>query len=311
MNAIFAQVAKYQPLPTSKSCMNCPVATYAETVATRSSRTASRAQQANLVRQHSRSQVDARYVLEADTLCIFRSELRRCRSKGKYLLMSADANNHDSESDCKICGENCFRTERDRQVASVAPDAKDPMLIEPTREGGHYNGVSVQTVVPCTEVPCLNIECAGCKPGRYKNGDADGAPCEECPPGKFTDAVAQEECTDCQQGYFNNSLKQGCDGCPRGMFGKSVDVDLRVSAESACENCQAGKYNADIGAFDATKCTPCKVGRFNENQGSAGAEDCKPCLPGKFSLTPQSSSEGNCILCSEGRYSSDVAAASS
>ena len=61
--------------------------------------------------------------------------------------MSADANNHDSESDCKICGEKLFQDREGSSSCLGCPDAKDPMLIEPTREGGHYNGVSVQTVV--------------------------------------------------------------------------------------------------------------------------------------------------------------------
>ena len=90
---------------------------------------------------------------------------------------------------------------------------------------------------------------------------------------------------------------------------KECRRDLRVSAESACENCQAKSITL-ISARSMLPNAPLQSRTFQREPRQRRCGRLQYAFL-ESSASPSVIERGNCILCSEGRYSSDVAAASS
>ena len=160
-------------------------------------------------------------------------------------------------------------------------------------EAGKYSA-SIATV-ECTVCnsgrysPDGATECLDCDVGRAQ--DLEGMHfCQTCGEGKYADEMALGSCKDCPLGTHSNPSINGVEGmvsctlCPNGTYANV--------ANSACDNCESGKYSA-TGAQDS--CTSCPAGKFS----TSAAKSCTACQEGEFS--PEGSS--TCQKCAAGWYS--------
>ena len=95
----------------------------------------------------------------------------------------------------------------------------------------------------------------------------------------------------CSAGYVCNLMKQVCEPCPTGRFGRGSGIQL------LCFLCPPGKYQDQVGStlcltcgagfFSAypgsTVCSPCPAGTVNTLHGSSA---CNACQPGTYSPIP-------------------------
>ena len=286
------QAAKYQVEEGQPSCTDCPDATYGESIGAQTASSCLPCP-AGKFGNEPYTQASKCKLCPGGTYSSA-SPSMSCSNEcpaGKYRPASSNPADHDSADDCLVCGASFYQNAEGQTRCLGCPNALDPAS----------TGV-------------LNTDCAGCKPGQYKD-EVDNV-CKNCDSGRFTDSVDETSCKDCEQGLYTGPASGAfgstdCIGCPRGKHGKSnVQVSTRTSETLACDACVAGKYNENEGAIDASNCESCSPGRYNEDEGSPGEAACQPCLPGKYSSVPQSSNSSDCTKCEKGKYSSDVAASS-
>eukprot|EP01047_Picozoa_sp_COSAG01_P038316 COSAG01_NODE_3103_length_6578_cov_112.775428_1_plen_745_part_10 len=86
--------------------------------------------------------------------------------------------------------------------------------------------------------------CTSCRLGQYDHDASAATPCEQCPPGRFSNVSGATTCDTCRSGTY----------APAGS--KYV---------SNCTSCRLGQYDHDTSA--ATHCVRCPVGR-SANSGS-------------------------------------------
>ena len=89
--------------------------------------------------------------------------------------------------------------------------------------------------------PAANQECVLCTAGQYS---FEGAPCSNCPAGKYQDVAGSASCKDCPPGQYQNLTGQSsCQTCPSGKTSSGG-----ATSADAC-TCVANTYG--------TSCTPC------------------------------------------------------
>lgn len=116
----------------------------------------------------------------------------------------------------------------------------------------------------------MTLDLLGCIPGRGKNG----ADCEICPAGRFSDVIGAKNCKLC--GYGHSTQKA-----------ESIE----------CEKCLPGRY-ANING--SSSCFKCARGSYAERPGT---RNCDFCMPGKYSITEGSDTLSNCLTCESGKIS--------
>jgi len=152
---------------------------------------------------------------------------------------------------------------------------------------------------PSTAVPQLESNtCVDCSPGTYSDETGKDS-CTSCVAGKFEPSSGSTECSLCAAGKYEPLSRQTeCNElCPAGKYGK-VTNDLRISLESACSDCPAGKTSTS-GSDILNDCQNCPVGKYAQS----GAPSCIDCEAGKFAGTAGS---GACELCPQGKYEPSI-----
>ena len=161
--------------------------------------------------------------------------------------------------------------------------------------------------------PCLTartvgaVECAGCAPGKKKQGNEE---CEDCAAGRFTDKRNQQQCKACENGKYGTVAGMSqCTDCNRGQHGSDVAVGA-ATKEAGCINCPAGKYSDIDGLALASNCKACEAGFWSSDPGIEKESQCKSCIAGTYSNVGagERTSLGACTDCDAGRYSSTTAA---
>jgi hypothetical protein len=123
--------------------------------------------------------------------------------------------------------------------------------------------------------------------------------CEDCPPGKFSQAGASD-CIDCEAGRFQSDPgKSSCDACSVGTFSAEL-------GSTACDDCAPGTAQRASGQ---ASCEPCAKGTFAASSGSSsclscdgnrdsvkGARKCDRCQP-KYFLESPSPRNVTCAAC--------------
>ena len=132
-----------------------------------------------------------------------------------------------------------------------------------------------------------SIEChTGCVEGTYNSSGS----CESCPPGKYSDQIAQTSCKDCPKGKYNEqsrlTAQTSCKNCPEGKYGDQTGL-------SGCHNCGTGKYNDQTAQTAQPSCKDCDAGKYNEQVGQEST-GCKNCDVTKTTLNPGSSNASDC-----------------
>ena len=158
--------------------------------------------------------------------------------------------------------------------------------------------------------------CLDCDVGSANNvsGYIDSS-CPRCPPGQYTDAMGQAQCTPCPPGptalravqarelAHRGVLSQSCrkltmwfTGLVAPLSGTSTEiVEWYYTYESVqrCEECAAGKYAPSAGM---ARCLSCPSGTFSAGSGNVG---CTACGSMKTSAVGSTSSR-SCASCAAG-----------
>lgn len=113
----------------------------------------------------------------------------------------------------------------------------------------------------------------------------EGAACEPCPPGRFSETSGQDVCLACPAGRVSKLVGQiECEDCKAGTHQAS-------ESQAECIPCGNGTF-AGVGA---RACAVCPAGRY----AAAADTGCQPCGPGRFQARNQS---WRCNLCPVGTY---------
>ena len=132
--------------------------------------------------------------------------------------------------------------------------------------------------------------CAMCQPGRY-TGQSGWTECEECERGYFQGAAESSACIQCEVGKVSSAKGSiQCQNCTRGKFSQNISSVL------ACEDCAAGKFQAEDVA-PSHSCSTCPAG-WGFVSPEAG---CSPCEEGK-SQSASNIPNAQCSFCLAGKY---------
>jgi len=120
--------------------------------------------------------------------------------------------------------------------------------------------------------------------------------CQECSAGTYNPKEGSESITDCLP---CPAMKVSTPGqaechllCPGGSY---------HTVAAVCQNCEAGKYNANVGSSSSSFCLPCPIGEYNPTIGQTA---CRKCPAGKTNLLPGEFYVGSCSLSSGSSSSS-------
>jgi hypothetical protein len=104
-------------------------------------------------------------------------------------------------------------------------------------EGGYFSSAQDRGT-ECTDA---------CPVGQFSREAA--TECSYCAAGTFNGGSAlKDECTSlCPLGEVSSAGAASCDGCPEGQF-------MPLEGQEDCLNCEAGYYCLDIGSFEQVPC---------------------------------------------------------
>ena len=146
---------------------------------------------------------------------------------------------------------------------------------------GKYNPKSLATV-------CLN-----CPAGMYTAvpGAVESSLCVACAPGTYT--VTGQSCLQCPVGKYNkNSLATTCISCPRGTY---TNV-LGAVDSTFCIPCDVGTFGTNNRCYDCG---------YSSYTSAIGATACEKCDAGKYQVLIKATSSSTCLKCNDGWYSID------
>ncbi|XP_072282810.1 uncharacterized protein [Pyxicephalus adspersus] len=122
---------------------------------------------------------------------------------------------------------------------------------------------------------------------RPHEGSTSGGPCpaghfcpkgshipQPCPPGTFSQSVAQYRCSDCSEGYYCAAQSSNMTICPEGYYCP------KTTEYYAQYPCPPGTFSGIRGATNVGTCQPCTPGRFCSRPGLEKPEGY--CAPGWF-----------------------------
>lgn len=157
-----------------------------------------------------------------------------------------------------------------------------------------------------------NVVCDECPPGTYSTNFVGMTQCTLCPegtgnpdPGK----IFEEDCYECNAGFYAPEGSVGCFPCDAGYFSSiSRQANCTPCASgtwsdqqaTSCSNCPAGTTNNATGSAGLASCLDCPAGTYAPNPGTPY---CLECLPGTYSTTIGATSDSTCISCPIGTYS--------
>ena len=165
--------------------------------------------------------------------------------------------------------------------------------------GGLTNCKCVQTVGPWCHNDGSGSDCQNPDPNSHCTPKAPSNYCINCPTGYFQSQTAGTPCKQCSESISSCSA------------GKYYSVLNRNDLTSCCMMCDAGKYNAEIGATSATSCKLCQAATYSNETGATSVLSCKSCQAGTYSMETGQTSSINCKACQIGTYSTKVRQTSS
>ena len=93
-----------------------------------------------------------------------------------------------------------------------------------------------------------------------------------------------------------------CKVCIAGKYGNTETTET-LPANTECQDCSAGLYSAEVGAFHIDVCIGCPQGRYSSTLGLSSKEKCNACPPGRKSIEIGTDSEDACTKCEPGSKS--------
>ncbi len=146
----------------------------------------------------------------------------------------------------------------------------------------------------------MTLDLLGCIPGRGENG----ADCEICPAGRFSDVIGAKNCKLC--GYGHSTQKAESIECEKCLPGRYANINGSSSCFKCvrgsyaerpgtrnCDSCMPGKYSISEGSDTLSNCLSCESGKIS----TKGAQNCQICPVGKFSEKGE-----KCNECPKGKY---------
>ena len=155
--------------------------------------------------------------------------------------------------------------------------------------------------------------CERCTAGTYQSSNTfQGTRCTDCEGGKYQASTSSASCNLCgagqvqpgKQPFFQEvHTKNTCVLCVYSLvhfsfFSFLFLSKITASGQTACANCDAGKYQ---GANGRPTCAACAVGRY---QSLPGQTNCKACESGKYQTSTLSVA---CDNCQKGQYNKQTA----
>ncbi len=130
------------------------------------------------------------------------------------------------------------------------------------RSNNYYIDDNNMGVVEYCDVQFINDECQQCPRGtKIEDRGRDGAGCQLCPPGKYSNTTGSSVCTPCPVGHYQSaSGSTHCLRCPAGSYASA-------SGSASCTYCDAGTYNTMDGSM---QCIDCPPGTWQSFPGQTG-----------------------------------------
>ncbi len=218
-----------------------------------------------------------------------------------------------AKTECKECTPGYYNDQSEQIICKRCPSGRE----------GHYPRATIMT--NCTtcikghyrSLEMLPTTCPQCEGGRYAHSNASGCiPCKEnfycvsgirhpCPVGKDSkgelERESQNECEDCEIGYYCPGEGNPTLPCPPGKFGKTGISISRGSQAASCSTCPRGHY-----CSGAASKIPCPSGKYGEELSWTNVSQCEACTSGYF-CTGTTGSRSACVAGKYGNQTSQSA----